>query len=437
MPGYKQVSQCEQMVRSLLDAGAEMDTTIRNFGNALHLASYMGSEIIVRQLLQRMEDVSIFGGYFGSPLIAGLKGRHPVIVELLLDRDIEVNHFSPEHGFALRYACAHGSKELIQSLLDHGADINAYDDKRGSALAAAASPSAELITQYRNTRPSEKQHAIVELLLSHEPKVQIRECDLLAAASWMYPEKGQHFMSLFLRHDQSAVATEVVIVETIQNDDIFALPLLLNRDGGLGTTPAMLKAAKRTKLMKMLLEHKPSCQVTADALESAARQYSDSLNLVKLLLTHDPKAPVTKATIMAAMEHRYSGDSNPVLKLLLDQNRGIEITDEMLEAAREPHDMEALLLRRSKVQTISSQVLEKAAKRYSPGATLVSQLLKHDKTVKITPPILHAAIVSDSNDESFVRTLFDYDPTLEITQEDLLGLANSWHSWRLDGTRTR
>jgi ankyrin repeat protein len=43
-------------VRSLFDAGAEMDTTTRNFGNALHLASYMGSEVIIRQLLERMED---------------------------------------------------------------------------------------------------------------------------------------------------------------------------------------------------------------------------------------------------------------------------------------------------------------------------------------------------------------------------------------------
>ena len=69
-PGYKEISQCEQIVRSLFDAGAEMETTTRNFGNALHLASYMGSEVIVRQLLERMEGVNIFGGYFGSSLTA-------------------------------------------------------------------------------------------------------------------------------------------------------------------------------------------------------------------------------------------------------------------------------------------------------------------------------------------------------------------------------
>jgi ankyrin repeat protein len=96
-PGYKEVSDCEKMVRSLFDAGEEMDTTTRSFGNALHLASYMGSEIIVRHLLEKREDVNVFGGYFESPLIATLKGDHPTIAELLLDRGIEVNRSSPEH----------------------------------------------------------------------------------------------------------------------------------------------------------------------------------------------------------------------------------------------------------------------------------------------------------------------------------------------------
>lgn len=380
--GYKEVSDCEQIVRSLFDADAEMDTTIRSFGNALHLASYMGSEVIVRQLLEKTKDVNIFGGYFGSPLIAGLNGNHPIIVELLLDRGIEVNHCSPEHGFALHCACAHGSKKVIQSLLDHGADINAYNDKHGSALAAAASRGANLIMRHRSIISSRQQRAIVELLLRHEPKVQIRECDLLAAASWEYDilaaaswdyvipaaasweyaSDGQHVMSLFLRHDQSAVATEVVIVKAIQNYKRIStasgetLQLLLEHDDGLGTTPAMLKAVKDVDAMEMLLKHEPVCQVTTDVLDSAAKQ---DIRLVKLLLIHDPKTPVTEATILAAVRPSYSGGSDrTVLKMLLDQSREIKITDEMLEAARRTVYMEMLLERRSKEQTINSHILE-------------------------------------------------------------------------------
>ena len=90
-----------------------MDTTIRKFGNALHLASYMGSEVLVRQLLEDMEDVNIIGGYFESPLIAGLEGDHSTIVDLLLDRGSEVNQLLPEHGSALHYAYGYRNKMLI------------------------------------------------------------------------------------------------------------------------------------------------------------------------------------------------------------------------------------------------------------------------------------------------------------------------------------
>ena len=191
-PGCKEVSQCEQIVLSLFDAGAEMDTTMRSFGNALHLASYMGSEVIVRHLLKRMEKVNTFGGYFESPLIAGVKGNNNRIVELLLDRDVDVNRPSPEHGSALHEACAQGNKKMIQTLLDHGADVNAYDDKLGSVLATAASPPG----QYAFF--SKRKYTIVDLLLHHEPKVQIRESDILAAASWMNHPFGINFTSSFL-----------------------------------------------------------------------------------------------------------------------------------------------------------------------------------------------------------------------------------------------
>ncbi|KAL9063940.1 MAG: hypothetical protein Q9161_009193, partial [Pseudevernia consocians] len=183
--GFEEISQCEQIVRSLFEAGAEMDTSIRSFGNALHLASYMGSEVVVRHLLERMEDVNIFGGYFESPLIAGLKGNHARIVELLLNRDIDVNRHSPEHGSALHEACAHGKKKLIQTLLDYGADVSAYDDNHGSVLAVAASPGLDPWEFGEIENEIEKNRAIVELLLRHEPKIQIRDSDLLAAASWM------------------------------------------------------------------------------------------------------------------------------------------------------------------------------------------------------------------------------------------------------------
>ena len=320
-PGYKEVLQCEQTVRILFDAGAEMDTTIRKFGNALHLASFMGNEVIVRQLLERMEDINIIGGYFESPVIAGLKGNHPTIVDLLLDRGSEVNQFLPEHGSALHYACGHGSKRLIQSLLNHGADINAYDDKHGSVLAAALSYSL------RSTRSFHEQREIIEFLLRHEPKVQIRECDLLAAASRVYFSDGQHFMHLLFRHDASIVATEAVIVKTIQDYNGFwgsiseALRLVLEHDGGLGTTPAMVEAAeslrgthalsKLAEITKMLLENQPLSKATADRLESLSKRVALDLQEQAERIKHRANKQIIVQSPESLIPKKYRIRSDP------------------------------------------------------------------------------------------------------------------------------
>lgn len=426
-PWYKEISRCEQIVRCLLDAGAKIDTSIRSFGNALHLASYMGSVVIVRQLLEKTENVNIIGGYFASPLLAALDGGHERIVELLLDWKIDPNATSPEHGSAIHFAGGHRSEEMVRKLLNHGADINAHDGESGSALAAAAK---KISFPSERKEPSERQHAVVDLLLHHEPKVQIRECDLIAAASWGDSTDNENsFMRAFLQHDPSVVATEKVILEILQNiapyhavGDI--LPLLLERDGGLGTTPAMLEATKNVAAMKMLLKHKPTCQMTSSILESASQRSSYALELLSLLLRHDPKAHITEAVVKAVLESRASVQSKEsVMTLLLDRDPNFKITDSLLEAATDTRHMELLLDRRTEDQTISSELLGTVVKHYSGGGKLASLLLKHDRSVKVRSAVVRSAMYCQGDTESFFTTLFVRDPAFDMTPDDLIALV--------------
>ena len=315
-PGFKEIRQCEQIVRSLFDAGAEMDMTVRTFGNAFHLASYMGSEEIVRYLLQRMKDINIFGGYFESPLIAAVKGNHAVIAELLLDRGVNVGRSSPEHGSALRCACAHGSMKLIRSLLDHGADVNAHDDENQSALAPVVSSYADSKMRGKDTKSSEERRDILEMLLGHEPKVHIRECHLLAAISSDSSNYGNRLAltSLFLRHDESAVATETVLIEAIRNStyrlaDFEALESLLKRDGGLGTTPAMLKAVESGEVMKLFLEHQPHCHITADVVLDLIGKGWGRLKILKVLVEYRKTVEFT-AEIRKALDEEFQSQAD-------------------------------------------------------------------------------------------------------------------------------
>jgi ankyrin repeat protein len=60
-------------------------------GNAIQAASIEGHEQIVKLLLNQGADVNAQGGLFGNALQAALEGGHEQIVKLLLNRGADVN----------------------------------------------------------------------------------------------------------------------------------------------------------------------------------------------------------------------------------------------------------------------------------------------------------------------------------------------------------
>ncbi len=84
----------------------------------------MGSEIIVRLLLDKGANVNATDDYFEIALLAALKGNHPAIAELLLSRDINFNHSLFDNGTVLQYARLKQSKAIVRTLSKYGADVN-------------------------------------------------------------------------------------------------------------------------------------------------------------------------------------------------------------------------------------------------------------------------------------------------------------------------
>lgn len=72
------------IIHMLLEHGANPNTEMRSFGNALHLASFIGDESIVRLLLDKGADVNAVGGYFGTTLSAARRKNHTAVIELLV-----------------------------------------------------------------------------------------------------------------------------------------------------------------------------------------------------------------------------------------------------------------------------------------------------------------------------------------------------------------
>ena len=151
--------------RDLLSSETHVDSTDveifgGKYGTPLVAASTCGSETIITLLLDRGADVNAFGGLiFGHALQAASFHGYESIVKLLINRGAHINDRRVGNDTALAAACERGHKSIVRFLLDNGADINAVGGGYGTALQAA----------------SERDHySIVELLLERGANVNIQ-----------------------------------------------------------------------------------------------------------------------------------------------------------------------------------------------------------------------------------------------------------------------
>ncbi|KAJ7112611.1 hypothetical protein C8R44DRAFT_985058 [Mycena epipterygia] len=126
-----------EIVRLLLENGADVNAEGGVYGSALQGASEQGSLEIFRILLEEGADVNMAGGFYGSALQAASRQGSLEIVRILLKEGADVNAAGGRYGSALQAASYYGSLEIVRLLLESGADLNATGGIYGSALQAA------------------------------------------------------------------------------------------------------------------------------------------------------------------------------------------------------------------------------------------------------------------------------------------------------------
>lgn len=181
----------DEVVRYLLEQGAEVDVQDQDYGTPLYIAAENGCLPIVRQLLEHRANVNLTGGLHRRPLNAAAYYGHFEVVELLLQKDIEVD---PEeeyrYGSALGAAARKGDHGIVRLLLGKGWKANRKIKTYGSALVAAAT--------YGHVD-------VVQALLEHQLDVTSQEQALEIASKYGKTDVVKKLLehSNYLRHQKA------------------------------------------------------------------------------------------------------------------------------------------------------------------------------------------------------------------------------------------
>ena len=122
------------VVRTLLDKGADVNAKTRSWRTALHEAAIHGKSDVVRILLDKGADVNAKTRGWWTALHMAAKSGKSDIVSILLDKGADVN------------AIRHRYDDCIP-LLDKGVRVNKKPDTGGTALSAAISNGHQEVTK--------------------------------------------------------------------------------------------------------------------------------------------------------------------------------------------------------------------------------------------------------------------------------------------------
>lgn len=126
------------VLRTLVDAGADVHSRSHGGFTALYLAADDGHTAIVTALLRAKADKDAKTNTNETPLMRAAKGGHQPVVEALMaaGADLNVRETDAPYSTALDRAVAGGHNRVVKALTDQGVDVNAQGghDFGGSAL---------------------------------------------------------------------------------------------------------------------------------------------------------------------------------------------------------------------------------------------------------------------------------------------------------------
>ncbi|KAL2062821.1 hypothetical protein VTL71DRAFT_5893 [Oculimacula yallundae] len=128
----------EDIVKLLLDAGADVDIEGGEYRTALIAASRTGMIGIMKLLIVRGADVNIRSGLLVTALQAAMYFGDTDAIKLLLDTGANVQALGRKCESTLHFVSRFSKLEVMKLLIDAGADVNATAVHYGSVIQAAS-----------------------------------------------------------------------------------------------------------------------------------------------------------------------------------------------------------------------------------------------------------------------------------------------------------
>ncbi|KAK0656970.1 ankyrin repeat-containing domain protein [Cercophora newfieldiana] len=395
-----QVALCEQVVQILLASGSPIDTEDKDFGLPLHIASFIGSELLVKLILERGGGVDATGGYFETALFAAVEGRRTEIMKLLLERGAEANRCHQEFGTPLCRACGKDDIESARALLSHGADPNIETQSGETPLSLALKS---------NNRP------LLSLLAESKVIPRVRDEDILIAARLF---RHHDVLDWLLKLDENVIPSEDTIRTLLREPGVPAKSIggLVVRNRDLGVTEKMLKLASRATVVQTLLRIRPICKLTLGVIGVQRERAA-----IGLLLDHDENFSITEAVVLAVL--RTPSPSPPmraskdVLGLLWERNPELRVTTAMISAAsKSPSDLQFILERNVSAPVRYESLCTAASWHPDVAHKLIRMLLAHDKTLKPREETVSLVLARHPSDKMMLAlgALLESNPALQI-----------------------
>ncbi len=193
--GYRR----NEIIQLLLDRGADINAKDKDGRTALMEAVWQENEEIVQLLLNSGADVNAKDKWGGTALMEAVWRENEEIVRNLIDGGADVNAKNKDGRTALMGAVWQENEEIVQLLLNSGADVNAKDKWSGTSLMDAAEKGNE---------------EIVRILLDKGADVNAKGIDVQTAL--MFEEENEEMPSLI---DESQTALGIAMTKTANDSD--------------------------------------------------------------------------------------------------------------------------------------------------------------------------------------------------------------------------